>query len=215
MAKRFTDTGKWANVWFSDLPPRMKLVWIYLCDNCDHAGVWEINMKLMQFQLGERIELQEILSAMGNKVLLADDGKKLFLPPFLDFQYGALNPDNRVHQSVLQRLDRIGLLAILKPLISPFQGAKDKDKDKERISNLNTNTNSNSGNTRPGEAEIRAAADDLGLTPHMSSGFNEVAQRRSVFYRNPIPEGALGEMVCALASIRSLTSNPKKEGENA
>jgi hypothetical protein len=44
MAKtRNTVLNKWNDVWFSKLTPQAKLIWLYLCDNCDHVGVYEFN----------------------------------------------------------------------------------------------------------------------------------------------------------------------------
>lgn len=127
MAKRFTDTSKWDKGKYSSLSLEMKLVWIYLCDKCDHAGVWDINMPLLSFQVGSNISLEDLLNGLGSWVEKHDD--KLLLKDFVDFQYGKLNPDNRVHQSVLNRIEK---LAPSKVLTSPFQGAKDKDKEKDK-----------------------------------------------------------------------------------
>jgi hypothetical protein len=49
MAKRFTDTNKWNDVWFSQLPNDYKLVWIYMLDTCDNAGIWLKNIKNLNF----------------------------------------------------------------------------------------------------------------------------------------------------------------------
>lgn len=127
MAKRFTDSGKWDKEKFSQLSAKLKLAWIYLCDKCDHAGVWDVNIRLMSFQVGESYTLEELIEGLGENVELR--GSKIFIPAFIEFQYGDLNPTNRVHQSVIQRLDK---LAPSKPHASPFQGAKDKDKDKDK-----------------------------------------------------------------------------------
>ena len=127
MAKRFTDTDKWAKPEFSEYSLKQKLIWLYLLDNCDHAGVWDINCKLLSFQIGEPTSIEEILDAFGSKVFLSDN--KLIIKPFVEFQYGELNPDNKVHKSVILRLEK---LAPHKPLDSSNQGAKDKDKDKEK-----------------------------------------------------------------------------------
>jgi len=126
MAKRFTDTGKWNKPEFSNYTWKQKLMWIYLCDNCDHAGIWDINLKLISFHLGEPITLQEITDLFGNKIKILD--QKLFLNGFVEFQYGKLNDKNQVHRSVLNRLENLGF----EVLGSPIQGAKDKDKDKAK-----------------------------------------------------------------------------------
>jgi hypothetical protein len=45
MAYRFTNSDKWNDVWFLDLKPMSKMLFIYLCDNCDIAGFIEVNIK--------------------------------------------------------------------------------------------------------------------------------------------------------------------------
>lgn len=126
MSKRFTDTEKWKKESFGDLSIKLKLVWIYLCDNCDHAGIWDFNLKLMSFQIGETVTPEE-LTMLGDKVQRLSDSK-VFIPSFVEFQYGEeLNPENRVHASVISKLKKLGASM---PLTSPLLGAKDKDKEK-------------------------------------------------------------------------------------
>lgn len=125
MAKRFTDTNKWEKDSFSSLSNKMKLVWVYLCDKCDHAGVWDINMKLLSFHFGEAVHLDEILSSFGDKITVHEN--KLILHSFIKFQYGVLNANNKVHRSVINLLEDMKI----KPLGSPLYGAKDKDKEKD------------------------------------------------------------------------------------
>lgn len=130
MAKRLTDTDKWEKESFSELSLKMKLVWIYLCDKCDHAGVWEPNFKLLSFNLGETVSREEIELAFGEKIRWI--GKKIFLPSFVDFQYGELNAENRVHRSVLKRLEKLQIKPLASPLLGAALGAKDKDKEKDK-----------------------------------------------------------------------------------
>lgn len=106
----------------------MKLAWIYLCDNCDHAGVWEVNLRIMNFELGTELTLTDLRDCFGDKIVWISDNKT-FLPSFLDFQYGELNPQNRVHRSVIQRLSLLNLWSDNKVHISPLEGANNKDKD--------------------------------------------------------------------------------------
>ena len=128
MSKRFTDSSKWDKGFFSDLNAKMKLTWLYLCDKCDHAGVWDINIKLLNFQTGESCTIEEIESTFAGKIYIKDG--KLLILPFIEFQYGSLNPNNRVHQSVISKLEKLGLY---QPLLSPLQGAKDKEEDKDKL----------------------------------------------------------------------------------
>lgn len=127
MSKRFTDTDKWKKNSFSELSPIMKLVWVYLCDNCDHAGIWEANFKLLSFQLGCEVTREEFEQAFGDKIKFISTAK-VFIPSFVEFQYGELSQDNRAHLSVIRKLEKEGAY---KGHVSPIQGAKDKDKDKE------------------------------------------------------------------------------------
>lgn len=132
MAKRFTDTTKWDDPWFMELQPEAKLFWLYLLDACDHAGVWKVNWRLAGFMTGLPLEgttRQQAVDALGDRVTIVESGQYWIIRKFLDFQYGKINPHNKVHNSALKALDRFDQ-APIKPLASPLEGAKDKDKDK-------------------------------------------------------------------------------------
>lgn len=128
MAKRFTETSKWTDSWFRKLPPRLKAAWSYMCDICDHAGVLSLDIETMSFLVGEPISIDEIKSNFKKQVHFIND-EKIIITEFINFQYGKLNPENRVHLSVLNRLEKLGAT---KGLISTLNGAKDKDKDKDK-----------------------------------------------------------------------------------
>lgn len=129
MAKRFTDTEKWDKAWFRKLSPKMKCVWFFLCDKCDHAGIWEIDLETMSHFVGQKTSLLEITNTFGVRVTVRENDK-LFVESFVTFQYGNLNPENRAHKSVISKLEK---LAPYKDLISPLGGAKDKDMDKVKV----------------------------------------------------------------------------------
>ena len=128
MAKRFTDTEKWSKPWFRKLSPKWKLAWLYVCDNCDHAGVWPGDFDLMSFQTGETFSMSEFEKTFGLKIRRVEGGK-YFIAPFVEFQYGELNPENNAHKGVLRVLSKLGAT---EPLISPTGGALDKEQDKEK-----------------------------------------------------------------------------------
>ena len=52
MAKRLHDTEIWHKEWYCNLSQTHKLLVQYLFDNCDCAGVFEANYKIMQFLIG-------------------------------------------------------------------------------------------------------------------------------------------------------------------
>lgn len=143
MAKRFTDTEKWKKPFIRGLQGAYKLLWLYICDDCDHAGIWQVDLDVAQIRIGEKIELSEAIKSFEDKIIVFDKGNKWFIPSFIEFQYpSGLNPENRSHNSVIILLEKYNLLDKQnKPLISPSEGRKDmvkdmvmvKDKDKVKV----------------------------------------------------------------------------------
>jgi hypothetical protein len=133
MAKRLTDTDKWKKPFLRGLDAPCKLLWFYICDDCDHAGIWHVDLEVAQIRTGEKIDEAKAIEMLGKKIVVFDDGKKWFIPSFIEFQYpGGLNAGNKVHDSVIQILNKYNLLEGLdEGYPSPFQGAKDKDTDKD------------------------------------------------------------------------------------
>ena len=109
MAKRFMDTDLWNKKWFRELPVRLKIVWFYLINKCNHAGIWECDIDLLSFQIGDFNEpyiLEEILEAFGDNLQEIGDNK-IFITKFCSYQYGLpLNPNVKVHQSVIKLLNK-------------------------------------------------------------------------------------------------------------
>lgn len=131
MAKRFIDTDLFRKPFMRSLEAPYKALWIYLLCECDHAGVWVVELDVAQMRMGMKLDPAKAIEKMGGAVIPIDGGRKWYLPDFVPFQYGSLNPANRVHASALEILTRHGIDPEIKPLASPLEGAKDKDKDKE------------------------------------------------------------------------------------
>ena len=109
MANRFTDTEKWRKQWVRSLNPKHKLFWVYILDECNHAGIWEPELDIASLRLGVTLDDKEILSVFGDKVQVLKNGK-WFIPNFVDFQYKTgLNPENRAHKSVIELLKKEGV----------------------------------------------------------------------------------------------------------
>lgn len=124
MAKRFTATEKWDDPWFHSLDSNHKIAWLFLLDKCNHAGIWNVNKALMEFHIGF---VPGVDAFDGRVVRLKDD--KWFIPKFITFQYGELNPSNRAHLSVISVLKKEGAW---KGLNRSLEGRKDKDKDMDK-----------------------------------------------------------------------------------
>ena len=125
MAKRFTDTDKWKKPFIRGLEAPYKLLWFYILDDCDHAGIWIVDLEIASIRCGHTFNERDVLKIFNGQVDVVRKGELWFIRDFIDFQYGTLNPENRAHKSVLDRLKKYKI----KTLISPLQGAKDKDKD--------------------------------------------------------------------------------------
>ena len=132
MAKRFIDTNIWNKRWFCELKPTHKLFWIYAFTNCDHAGFLEFHPKKFHFDIGGTVDIKELRTVFGQRIIDVQDGDKWFLPEFIEYQYGTLSETNRVHKSVLDILKRRGLEGSYKGLIRGIHDLKDKDKDKDK-----------------------------------------------------------------------------------
>lgn len=133
MAKRFTDTEKWKKPFIRALQAPYKLLWFYILDDCNHAGIWQVDMDVACLRIGDNsLSAEKAIELFGAKIQVFDNQEKWFIPDFIEFQYGILNPENRAHQSVISILERYGLEGVNKGLISPLEGRKDKDKDKDK-----------------------------------------------------------------------------------
>lgn len=133
MAKRFTIIEKWQDKWFSNLPIKFKILWLYILDTCDHAGIWESNLKLAGYFIGENYEEEDALSHLGQKIKVLSDSK-WFVKKFIHHQYNCsiegLNPENNAHIGVLKKLSQYNIEGASKGLASGSIATKDKDKDK-------------------------------------------------------------------------------------
>lgn len=113
MAKRFYDTGLVDQMWYQSLSPKRKALYIHLLCKCDVAGSFEINYPLMSAFVGEKITEDDLFESFGRRVVPlvgARNKDKGILVDFVYFQCGGvLNPNVKAHQSVLRRLDELGI----------------------------------------------------------------------------------------------------------
>lgn len=128
MAKRFTDTDKWKKSFIKSLPAEYKLFWFYVLDDCDHAGVWHIDMEIAEMRLGIKLSLEKARGFFLGKVVEFDNRTKWFLLDFISFQYGDLSEKNKMYKPVISVLKKYNLIEH----ISPIYGGKVKEQDKEK-----------------------------------------------------------------------------------
>lgn len=114
MAKRFTDTEKYRKHFLRSLSAPYKLLWDYILCDCNHAGIWIVDFEAARMYLGKDVRLNEKVALQAfnkdeQRIIPIDCGDKWFVVGFIEYQYGQLNPKNRVHASVIKMLERYGL----------------------------------------------------------------------------------------------------------
>jgi len=132
MAKRFIDTDIFKKQFIRGLDANSKLFFFYLITDCNHAGVWECDWEVASIRCGCELNKDFVIKNFGEKLVLFDGDTKIFIPSFIEFQYGELNPENRAHKSVIDILNKYKLNQN-KGLKSTYKGSKDKDKDTDKV----------------------------------------------------------------------------------
>lgn len=148
MAKRFISTELWGEDWFLEMPAPYKLFWYYLISNCDHAGLYKVNMRT--FSLLNEVSLTSTdainyINKGKNRIRVISEST-WFIEDFFVFQYGTtFNTGNKVHVSIEKLYKRYEIeLTSLRGLKEVKQGLKEKDKDSligETINSLNNEKN--------------------------------------------------------------------------
>lgn len=131
--KRFTETGKWSDPWFRKLPPKLKLLWQYICDTCDAAGVFELDLDLATLMIGEKIQNSD-LKELDSRLQKLPSGKVLIVN-FIPFQYGELSVECRPHKVVFDAIRKHKLEYPINTLSVGVQypSRQEKDKDQDKI----------------------------------------------------------------------------------
>jgi hypothetical protein len=140
MAKRFTDTDKWKDEWYTELPNDYKVIWQYLLDTCDNAGIYKRNIKLLNYYCNTNVSSEDILKVFKDRVSLISDDKWI-INKFCVFQYGNdfLQSKNKAVVSAINKLIENKLYdnttnSILIPypysIDTPKEQEQDKVKDK-------------------------------------------------------------------------------------
>jgi hypothetical protein len=157
MAKRFTDTEKWKDDWYINLDNNDRVVWQWLLDNCNHAGICKRSITVLNLMCRVNYTEDQMLKKMENRVLLVKN--IWFIPKFLKFQYNTLLNGRPVALSVVKELFANDLIKYIsedfgnhyKIISESFENhcqiIKDKDKDKDK------EYNSKGYKTKEGESE--------------------------------------------------------------
>jgi hypothetical protein len=166
--KRFTEITKWRDPWFRKLSPAGKLLWMWLTDNCDAAGVIDLDLEHASFEIGMPVVEQTVVD-LGRRVERLPSGKWRIVK-FLEFQYGQLSDTCPAHKPVFRALKAHGLDQAGNRLcdrvssrVSDTLQEEDIYKDKDKKGN------EGAGERGPGipnsEAQVRSMAEQAGVDP--------------------------------------------------
>lgn len=107
--KRFTETSKWEDPWFRKLKPKFKTLFLLICDKCDSAGVWNVDLELAETFIGEKLDVSQAVTVLDGRIVDLGDGKWL-IPQFIPFQYGELTEHCKPHRPILKLVEAHGLV---------------------------------------------------------------------------------------------------------
>lgn len=108
MPKRFTETLKWDDPWFRALSPDAKLLWFWLVDKCDNAGIITPDFALCEFQTGIKRAFERMVEISSRVAEIAEG--KFIICKFIEFQHGKLSRDCKAHNPAFQSLEKHGML---------------------------------------------------------------------------------------------------------
>lgn len=189
--KRFTDTEKWRDPWFMELPPLAKLLWIYLCDCCDNAGVWAVSKRRVEFEIGTACDLDAALVLFAGRVEVLDGGRKWHLTRFVAFQCGpVLHPKSPPHSFILRLLAHHGLPSPKgRGWVAGGVGTTPKETD--------TDTDTEKDREAEGEKDAHPDPTDLFSAPAT------LAAIERAMYPAPEREHTVGDLIAVGAIVRA------------
>jgi hypothetical protein len=141
MAKRMTETEKWKDPWFSNLTNDERIAWLYLLDDCDNAGVWQFNIRALNFNCNTNFKEDELISIFSERfVKISSD--RFFIIKFCEYQYGIdfLKKNSKPILSAIDKLKKYNLVkendkgnyTISIPLPNPYLTTKEQEQDKAK-----------------------------------------------------------------------------------
>lgn len=129
--KRFTDIEIWDREWYMDLKPIHKCLMKYIFDKCDACGCWKPNWKLATLHIGEEVSFTDLNKLPKDQYELLENGK-IFIPDFINFQYGKLSKNSPAHNPVFIALEKNSLLDRVFGRLYNSHVDKDKVKEKDK-----------------------------------------------------------------------------------
>ena len=108
MAKRQVENTIFEETWFMDLKMEYKVLVLYFFITSDHAGLGNLNFKIINTILGYDYSKSKVLKVLREHLGEYKEGK-YHLKKFMDFHYTEDN-NSKVYQSAKKKLRNEGLL---------------------------------------------------------------------------------------------------------
>ena len=109
MAKRLTDTAKWDKIWFRKLDLIYKCLWVYICDRCDYAGIWDVDFETASHYIGQPLKPEEAKEVFSKQYTEINGGLRWLIKDFVVFQYGQVDETNKMYKPIKTSLERYGV----------------------------------------------------------------------------------------------------------
>ena len=100
--------------WFSELPLRLRFLYIYLLTKCTKTGIFEINLRKFSYDINDGLPVtrDDIFKSFGNRVMPLGESKGIFVD-YISFNWVRDKPldptKNPLHRGLMQELAKYGL----------------------------------------------------------------------------------------------------------
>lgn len=106
--KRFTDIEIWDREWYMELTPKHKCLMKYIFDKCDASGCWKPNWKLASLHINDTVKESDLNMLPKDQYEVLPNGK-IFIPDFINFQYGKISKKSPAHNPVFSAIEKNNL----------------------------------------------------------------------------------------------------------
>lgn len=149
MAFRFTDTEIYSEDWFCSLGGEYQLLFKFICDKCDNAGIWKPNKNDFEIKTKFKINLDSFLEKVNGdkeRILVLGNGR-WFILGFIKFQWFnkkpsfVLNLGNKLHKSLFVLLNSNNIpLTKVRGLEEVLETSRERERDYIDNKGLSNNT---------------------------------------------------------------------------
>lgn len=77
-------------------------------DHCNCVGIIDVDLEAIAFDIGSKVDQKHLTELLGRVESVSES--KLFIPKFIQFQYGALSESCPAHKPVLKLVTQLGLI---------------------------------------------------------------------------------------------------------